>query len=166
MDGHAVMTMADAAPLGDYFITVTGNTGVVRKEHFRAMKDGAILANAGHFDVEVDVKALKDMAVATQPGRGPDVTGYKLADGRVLWLLAEGRLVNLAAGDGHPAEIMDLTFALQALSLEDLLKNPRAPGVYPVEPAVDAWVARIRLQSLGLVIDTLTDVQEAYLGQS
>lgn len=166
MDGHQVMPMALAAPLGDYVVTVTGNTAVVREEHFRTMKDGAILANAGHFDVEVDVRALQAMAVDTRPGRSPEVTGYVLADGRVLWLLAEGRLVNLAAGDGHPAEIMDLTFALQALSLEDLLKNPRKAGVYPVSRAIDAWVASIRLTSLGLAIDALTDEQAAYLGQS
>ncbi|NMP22282.1 adenosylhomocysteinase [Sulfobacillus harzensis] len=166
MDGHQVMTMEQAALLGDYFITVTGNTGVVRQEHFNAMKDGAILANAGHFDVEVDVRALKQLAVATRPGRSSEVTGYEMPDGRVLWLLAEGRLVNLAAGDGHPAEIMDLTFALQALSLEDLLEHPREAGVYPVSPAVDAWVASIRLQSLGITIDELTPEQTAYLGQS
>ncbi|MCL5115996.1 MAG: adenosylhomocysteinase [Firmicutes bacterium] len=165
MDGHAVMTMDQAAPLGDYFVTVTGNYGVVREEHFRVMKNGAILANAGHFDVEVDVKALKRMAKGTRPGRTPDVMGYEMADGRVLWLLAEGRLVNLAAGDGHPAEIMDLTFALQALSLEDLLNNRRAPGVYPVNPAVDAWVAQIRLEALGVRIDQLTPEQETYLSQ-
>ncbi|MCY0880276.1 MAG: adenosylhomocysteinase [Firmicutes bacterium] len=165
MDGHQVMTMAAAAPLGDYFVTVTGNYGVIRAEHFEQMKDGAILANAGHFDVEVDVAALRRLARAQRPGRTPDVVGYEMADGRVLWLLAEGRLVNLAAGDGHPAEIMDLTFALQALSLEDLLQNPRQPGVYPVDPRVDQWVAAIRLEALGIAIDTLTEAQRSYLAQ-
>lgn len=166
MDGHQVMTMAGAAPLGDYFITVTGNYGVIREEHFHAMRDGAILANAGHFDVEVDVKALKRLARSTKPGRSPEVIGYEMADGRVLWLLAEGRLVNLASGDGHPAEIMDLTFALQALSLEDLLAHPRPAGVYKVPPSVDDWVARIRLDALALEIDKLTAEQEAYLNKS
>lgn len=166
MDGHAVVPMAEAAAHGDYFITVTGNYGVVREEHFNLMKDGAILANAGHFDVEVDVAALKAAARATRPGRSAEVVGYEMADGRVLWLLADGRLVNLAAGDGHPAEIMDLTFALQALSLEDLLKNRRRAGVYPVNPEVDAWVARIRLEALNLAIDQLSEEQRAYLEKS
>lgn len=166
MDGHQVMMMSEAASKGDYFVTVTGNYGVIRAEHFEMMKDGAILANAGHFDVEVDVKALKSLARATRPGRGSGVQGYELSNGRVLWLLAEGRLVNLAAGDGHPAEIMDLTFALQALSLEELLKTRPGPGVYPVAPAVDAWVAEIRLQALGLSIDQLSDEQRTYLDNS
>lgn len=166
MDGHRVMPMADAAPLGDYFVTVTGDFGVVRQEHFARMKDGAILANAGHFDVEVDVAALRRMSRGTTPGRSPEVVGYQMADGRTLWLIAEGRLVNLAAGDGHPAEIMDLTFALQALSLEDLLKTRPGPGVYPVNPDVDAWVASIRLEALGLSIDALTPEQRQYLENS
>ncbi len=166
MDGHQVMTMAEAAKLGDYFITVTGNYGVIRAEHFQTMKNGALLANAGHFDVEVDVKALVDLARATKVGRGPGITGYELSDGRLLWLLAEGRLVNLAAGDGHPAEIMDLTFALQALSLENLLKERPAPGVYPVSKDVDHWVATIRLEALGLSIDHLSAAQREYLDQS
>ena len=165
MDGHAVMTMESAASLGDYFVTVTGNWGVVTEEHFMKMKSGAILANAGHFDVEVDVKALERLAVATRSGRTPDIVGYEMADGRILWLLAQGRLVNLAAGDGHPAEIMDLTFALQALSLEDLLKNRKEAGVYPVDPAVDAWVASIRLQALGIAIDRLSEAQTTYMAQ-
>lgn len=166
MDGHRVMTMEQAAPLGDYFVTVTGNFGVIRASHFESMKDGAILANAGHFDVEVDVSALKAMAKAERPGRSAEVVGYELEDGRVLWLLAEGRLVNLAAGDGHPAEIMDLTFALQALSLEHLVKERREPGVYVVDPLVDEWVANIRLEALGITLDTLTPEQKEYLGKS
>lgn len=166
MDGHQVMTMAEAAKLGDFFITVTGNYGVIQAEHFRVMKNGAILANAGHFDVEVDVKALGDMALGTKAGRGPGITGYELSDGRVLWLLAQGRLVNLAAGDGHPAEIMDLTFALQALSLEELLRVRPEPGVYPVSKEVDNWVATIRLEALGLSIDYLSTAQKEYLDQS
>ncbi|PSR21731.1 MAG: adenosylhomocysteinase [Sulfobacillus acidophilus] len=166
MDGHRVMPMMAACRQGDYFITVTGNYGVIREEHFAVMKDGALLANAGHFDVEVDVVALKRTARRTHVGRGSDVVGYEMADGRVLWLLAEGRLVNLAAGDGHPTEIMDLTFALQALSLEDLVRTRPQPGVYPVNPEVDAWVARIRLEALNLAIDELTPEQRAYLENS
>jgi adenosylhomocysteinase len=163
MDGHRVMTMAQAAALGDYFITVTGNTRVITEEHFERMRDGAILANAGHFDVEIDVRGLRRLAVETVAGRSDPVVGYRMADGRTLWLLAEGRLVNLAVGDGHPAEIMDLTFALQALSLEHLLSEPKPPGVYPVDPAVDQWVAEIRLEALGVQIDRLSAEQEQYL---
>jgi adenosylhomocysteinase len=166
MDGHRVMPMDEAARLGDYFVTVTGNIGVIREEHFAVMKDGAVLANAGHFDVEVDVAALKRVARGTRPGRSQAVTGYEMSDGRVLWLLAEGRLVNLAAGDGHPAEIMDLTFALQALSLEDLLQRRPKPGVYPVNPAVDQWVAAIRLEAVGVGIDRLSSEQTRYLETS
>ncbi len=166
MDGHQVMPMDEAARLGDYFVTVTGNYGVIRSEHFDVMKDGAILSNAGHFDVEVDVKALRQTAVRTVPGRTSDVVGYQLSDGRVLWLLAEGRLVNLAAGDGHPAEIMDMTFALQALSLEHLLKSRLAAGVYPVPEDVDHWVAQIRIRALGLAIDQLSDAQRVYMEHS
>lgn len=163
MDGYRVMAMDQAAPLGDFFVTVTGNSRVIRPEHMARMKNGAVLSNAGHFDVEIDVKGLASVASATVPGRNDNVKGYRLADGRIIWVLAEGRLVNLAAGDGHPAEIMDLTFGLQALSLEDLLTTPRSPGVYPVSPAVDQWVASIRLESLGLLIDRLTPEQERYL---
>lgn len=163
MDGFRVMTMLEAASQGDIFITVTGNRDVVRREHFAHMKNGAILANAGHFDVEVDVVALNGLSQERVAGRTPEIVGYRMEDGRVLWLMAEGRLVNLAAGDGHPAEIMDLTFALQALSLEDLVEHPRVPGVYPVSRAVDRWVAEIRLQSQGIAIDALTPEQKAYM---
>lgn len=166
MDGHQVLPMDEAARLGDYFVTVTGNYGVIRSQHFQVMKDGAILANAGHFDVEVDVRALRQGAVRILPGRTPDVVGYQMNDGRVLWLLAEGRLVNLAAGDGHPAEIMDMTFALQALSLEHLLTSRPDAGVYPVPQEVDQWVAEIRLKALGLAIDHLSDEQRAYMEHS
>ncbi len=163
MDGHQVMRMQDAAPLGDFFVTVTGNRDVITKSHFAVMKDGAVLANAGHFDVEVAVAELRDMAQATVVGRNPSIVGYRLKSGRVLWLLAEGRLVNLAAGDGHPAEIMDLTFALQALSLEWLQSSPKNPAVYPVDPAIDEWVATMRLSALGIPIDALTAEQKSYL---
>lgn len=163
MDGHLVMPMQEAAALGDFFVTVTGNRDVITKSHFAVMKDGAVLANAGHFDVEVAVAELRDMAQSTVVGRNPSIVGYRLKSGRVLWVLAEGRLVNLAAGDGHPAEIMDLTFALQALSLEWLLSSPKTPAVYPVDPAIDQWVAAMRLSALGIPIDALTAEQESYL---
>lgn len=163
MDGFRVMTMEAAAPLGDFFITVTGNRDVITERHFRRMKSGAVLANAGHFDIEVDVLGLKSMATETIPGRNALVTGYRLPEGPVLWVMAEGRLVNLAAGDGHPIEIMDLTFGLQALALEHLLSHPMPVGVHPVPAALDQWVASIRLQALGIVIDELTDEQRRYL---
>ncbi len=163
MDGHEVMTMDEAASYGEFFVTVTGNRDVIRPEHFAKMKDGAVLANAGHFDVEVDVRGLRALATEVIPGRNDNVQGFVLPSGQVLWLLAEGRLVNLAAGDGHPIEIMDLTFGLQALSLEYLLKHPLQPGLYPVDSAVDQWVAEIRLKALGITIDKLTADQERYL---
>ena len=163
MDGHQVMQMDQTAALGDIFVTVTGNRDVIGPRHFERMQNGAILANAGHFDVEVDAKALAAGAVERVPGRTRSVVGYRWPNGNVLWLLAEGRLVNLAAGDGHPVEIMDLTFGLQALALEHLLKEPLPPGVYPVPSAVDRWVAEIRLKALGIGIDELSLEQVRYL---
>ncbi len=164
MDGHQVMSMDQAAGLGDIFITVTGNRDVIGRRHFAQMRDGAILANAGHFDVEIDVRALKSEALETLKGRTPAIVGYRWPSGPRLWLLAEGRLVNLAAGDGHPVEIMDLTFGLQALALEHLLSaKPKPPGVYPVPVEVDNWVAQIRLEALNLRIDTLSAEQVEYL---
>lgn len=163
MDGHLVMPMAAAAELGDFFITVTGNRDVIGPQHFARMKDGVILANAGHFDVEVDVEGLRAGAAGKLAGRVPALVGYRWPTGSVLWLLAEGRLVNLAAGDGHPTEIMDLTFGLQALSLERLTVDRLEPGVYPVPVEVDRWVADIRLQALNIGIDALTAEQQAYL---
>ncbi len=163
MDGYQVMPMDRAAELGEIFVTVTGNRDVIGARHFSRMKDGAILANAGHFDVEIDVKALKEGAVGQVPGRSAAVVGYLWPNGPRLWLLAEGRLVNLAAGDGHPVEIMDLTFGLQALALEQLLQQRMSPGVYPVPAEVDRWVADIRLQALGIGIDQLSADQVRYL---
>ncbi|MBX5466646.1 MAG: adenosylhomocysteinase [Firmicutes bacterium] len=163
MDGFEVLPMLEAAVRGDFFVTATGNRDVITRQHFDRMHDGAILANAGHFDVEVDVRALKAGAVATVPGRTEAVVGYRWPTGATLWLLAEGRLVNLAAGDGHPAEIMDLSFALQARSLESLLQHPLPPGVHPVDPAVDRWVAETRLEVLGIRLDQLSPDQERYL---
>lgn len=163
MDGHQVRSMRAAAPLADYLITATGCRDVVRAEHLALTHEGVVLANAGHFDIEIDVAWLREHAVSSRPGRTPDLVGYTLADGRTRWVLAEGRLVNLAAGDGHPVEIMDLTFALQALTLEQLAKTRRAPGLYPVDPAVNTWVAQSRLEVLGVRIDRLTARQRRYL---
>ena len=163
MDGFDVMPMDDAAPLGDLFITLTGCRDVIRREHFEAMKNGALMANSGHFDVEIDKIALADMASEVWE-RKPNITGYRLPDGRVLNLLAEGRLVNLAAGNGHPAEIMDMSFALQALSMAHLVSHRElAPGVYSVPKELDERVAALKLASMGKSIDELSDEQKAYL---
>ena len=164
MDGYRVMPMLQAAPLGDIFCTVTGDCRVITEEHFALMKDGAILSNAGHFNVEVAVDELETMAVSQYEARR-NITGYVLPSGRTLYLLAEGRLVNLASGDGHPAEIMDMSFAIQALSARYLADNRgRLPaGVVPVPAEIDRAVARRKLDTLGVGIDTLTAEQSAYL---
>jgi adenosylhomocysteinase len=163
-DGFRVLPMAEAARLGDLFITVTGDIGVLREEHFRAMKDGAILANAGHFDVEIDVHALR--RIAQEPPREirPFVTEYRV-DGRRIFLLAEGRLVNLAAAEGHPASVMDMSFANQALAVEYLLRHGRdlARDVHRVPESVDREIARLKLAAMGVEIDTLTEAQRRYL---
>jgi adenosylhomocysteinase len=164
MDGFRVMPMEEAAPLGDLFVTLTGCRDVIRRKHFMVMKDGVLLANSGHFDVEIDKGALADMAVEIQE-RKPSIVGYKLPDGRTLNLLAEGRLVNLAAGNGHPAEIMDMSFSLQAKCLEYLVKNEGTlePRLYPVPGEIDKEVAWLKLASLGVNIDRLSPEQEKYL---
>ena len=167
MDGFAVMPMADAARVGDIFVTVTGCAGVITKEHFLLMKDGAICCNAGHFDVEVDVAGLRKMAVEAAPARN-NIMGYKLENGRKIYVIAEGRLVNLAAGDGHPAEIMDMSFAIQALSARYLVEHrdmPRKAGemVHDVPREIDEEVARRKLGYWGCAIDTLTPEQHKYL---
>ena len=162
MDGFEVMPMKQAAAIADFFITVTGNKNVINKEHFQLMKDGAVLANAGHFDVEISKPDLASLA-ASRSVR-PNIEEYTLNDGRRLFLLAEGRLVNLAAGDGHPIEVMDMSFALQAMALEFLASNPRLENhVYNVPEEIDNKVASMRLESLGLKIDKLTKEQEKYL---
>ncbi|RJL30471.1 adenosylhomocysteinase [Bailinhaonella thermotolerans] len=163
LQGYAVTPMAEAAARGDVFITVTGNRDVVRAEHMALMKDGAILANAGHFDVEVDVRALHDMAVEVVPDVRPHTDCYVLPDGRRLLLLAEGRLVNLTAGEGHPAAVMDMSFAAQALTVAWLTGERLVAGVYDVPPDIDAEVARLKLASMGRDIDVLTPEQEEYL---
>lgn len=167
MDGFEVMPMLDAAVEGDIFITVTGCQDVITARHMERMKDGAILSNAGHFDCEVNKDDLTALAESVYE-RKPHITGYRLKDGRVLNLLAEGRLVNLAAGMGHPAEIMDMSFALQAKSLEYLVKNKGKleKKLYAVPKEIDAAVAAMKLRSLTVKIDTLTPEQEAYLNNA
>lgn len=163
MDGFQVMKMVDAAPLGDFFITVTGDKNVITEEHFRVMNNKAILANAGHFDVEIDKEALARLAVSSGPTK-PNIEEFHFADGRVVYLLGEGRLVNLAAGDGHPAEIMDLTFALQALSLVHILEHPElSNAVHTVPKSIDQRVSALKLAALGLTIDELSAEQVQYL---
>ena len=165
MDGFQVMPMAEAARLGDMFITVTGCSGVITAEHFESMKDGAILTNAGHFDVEVDMAGLNALAVEKYEARH-NIQGYVLPNGKTLFTIAEGRLVNLAAGDGHPAEIMDMSFAIQALSAEYLAKHRAelVPGVISVPRELDEAVARRKLRAMGVSIDSLSAEQEDYLG--
>ena len=167
MDGFSVMPMAEAARVGDMFITVTGCAGVITPAHFLQMKDGAILCNAGHFDVEVDVAGLRAMAVEAAPARH-NIMGYRLENGNIIYVIAEGRLVNLAAGDGHPAEIMDMSFAIQALSARYLVRHrdlPRTPGAmtHDVPREIDEEVARRKLAYWGCAIDSLTPEQHKYL---
>ena len=162
MDGFTVMQMDEAATIGDVFVTVTGMRDVITARHMQLMKDGALLCNAGHFDVEINVKELKEIAVETRQMK-PNIMGYRLKNGRWLYLLAEGRLVNIAAGDGHPAEIMDMSFAIQALCAREIaLNTPKAPRVYAVPEPVDAYVANEKLKSIGASLDILTDAQKEY----
>ncbi|WP_405144877.1 adenosylhomocysteinase [Sphaerisporangium sp. NBC_01403] len=165
MQGYEVLPMVEAARAGDLFITVTGNRDVIRGEHLAEMKDGAILANAGHFDVEIDVRALEGMASEVRLGVRPHTDEYVLADGRRLLLLAEGRLVNLTAAEGHPAAVMDMSFSAQALAVAWLAEERvrLAPGVYDVPAEIDAEVARLKLAAAGIDIDTLTPLQSDYL---
>ncbi|HEX8100665.1 MAG TPA: adenosylhomocysteinase [Actinomycetota bacterium] len=164
MDGYQVMPIREAARIGDVFITVTGDTSVLRREHFEVMKDGAMLANSGHFDVEIDKAALAEMATNVRRIR-EFVDEYRLPDGRRVNLLAEGRLVNLAAAEGHPAAVMDMSFANQALSAEWIVHQGGglAPDVYGVPTDIDREVARLKLAAMGTEIDQLTQEQEAYL---
>ncbi len=166
MDGFRVMTMDEACALGDLFITVTGCKDVIRAEHFEKMKDGVLLANSGHFDVEIDKVALSKIA-KRQWERKPNIMGYEMPDGRILNLLAEGRLVNLAAGNGHPAEIMDMSFAIQAKSLEYLVKHQGEldKKVYQVPREIDNEVATLKLQALGASLEVLSEEQKEYLAK-
>jgi len=164
MDGFQVMTMDEAAPHGDFFVTVTGCEKVITARHFKKMKDGAILCNAGHFNVEIDIPDLESVSTHIQQCR-KNIMGYTLADGRTLYLLGEGRLVNLACGDGHPAEIMDMSFAVQAMSALYILENrgKLAPKVFNIPESIDRTIALKKLESLGIHIDTLTEEQKRYL---
>ena len=164
MDGFRVMTMSDAAREGDIFVTVTGDVNVLDRKHFEVMKDGAILANSGHFNSEINLKALDSMAAGVRQVR-PSVQEYKLGDGRRLHVLGEGRLINLAAAEGHPAAVMDMSFANQALCAEYMAKNSSTleNKVYDVPDDIDAEVARLKLKAMGIQIDTLTDEQRHYL---
>ncbi len=165
MDGYEVMPMDEAAALGDIFITVTGCSGVITKEHFLKLKDGAILSNAGHFDVEVDMAGLEKLAVRKYEARH-NIQGYELPNGKTVFTIAEGRLVNLAAADGHPAEIMDMSFAVQALSAEYLVKNRGGlqNGLISFPHALDEEVAARKLRAMGVSIDALSAEQKEYLG--
>jgi adenosylhomocysteinase len=164
MDGYQVVSMEEAAPRGDLFVTVTGNKSVLRREHFLAMKDGALVANSGHFNVEIDIPALERMAASKRTVRG-FVEEYRLKGGRRVHLLGEGRLINLAAAEGHPAMVMDMSFANQSLSVEYLRKKARTlkKDVYVVPQAIDREVARLKLATMGIAIDTLTPEQERYM---
>lgn len=164
MDGYRVMPMMEAAPIGDIFITATGDINVLDQHHFEVMKDGAVMANSGHFNVEINIPALEEMAVEKRQPR-PFVDQYIMPDGRRLHLLAEGRLVNLAAAEGHPASVMDMSFANQALGAVYMLRNAERleKKVYVIPEEVDQEIARLKLEAMGVQIDTLTEEQEQYL---
>ena len=164
MDGNRVMSMNEAAAIGDIFITLTGDISVLDRHHFQAMKDGAILANSGHFNVEINIKALEDMTESRRKPR-EHVEEYRLMDGRRLYLLGEGRLINLAAAEGHPAAVMDMSFANQALAVEYIARREqRLPvDVHVVPPDIEQEVARLKLESMGIKIDELTEEQRKYL---
>jgi len=165
MDGLEVMTMREAAPVGDLFITLTGDMHVIAKEHLKAMKDGAVICNSGHFDIEIDLKALKQLSTRIDKNVRNSVDAYVLPGGKRIYLIGEGRLVNLAAAEGHPASVMDMSFATQALASEWAVRNRRklTPKVYEVPKAVEDWVAKLKLSSMGIRIDTLTQEQQKYL---
>ncbi len=164
MEGYRVMSMEQAAPLGDIFITVTGCRDVIARKHLEKMKDGAILANAGHFDVEINIPDLEAMAEKVQEVR-KNITGYQTRKGHWIYLLARGRLVNLAAADGHPVEIMDLSFALQALGAKYIRQHYQElkPCIYPVPEHIDRFVAALKLETMGIVVDELSQEQKNYL---
>ena len=164
MDGFRVMPMAEAAKIGDFFVTVTGDIKVIRREHFAVMKDGAVVSNSGHFNVEIDIPALEKMSKRKRPIR-EFVDEFTLSNGRRINLLGEGRLINLAAAEGHPASVMDMSFANQALSAEYMVKHSKKleRKVYPVPAAIDQEIARLKLKGMGIQIDRLTKEQEKYL---
>jgi adenosylhomocysteinase len=164
MDGFTVMPIRQAAKIGDFFCTLTGDINVIRKEHFATMKDGAIVANSGHFNVELDLGGLKAIAKTTRVIR-PFVEEFVLKDGRRINVLGEGRLINLAAAEGHPSSVMDMSFANQALSIEYMvkLKNPLEKNVYAVPEKIDNMIAKEKLAAMGVTIDRLTAEQKKYL---
>jgi len=164
MDGYEVMPMEWAAEVGDIFVTVTGDKSVITRAHFERMKDGAVLANSGHFNVEIEIPALRDLAESTRTAR-PNVEEFVLPDGRRIYLVGEGRLVNLAAAEGHPAAVMDMSFANQALSAEYVVANAGEleAKVYAVPEEIDREIARLKLESMGIEIDTLSEEQARYL---
>ncbi|MGB2937509.1 MAG: adenosylhomocysteinase [Phycisphaerae bacterium] len=168
MDGFWVMPMKEAAGVGDLFITATGDCKVIRAEHFEVMKDGAVVCNSGHFNVEIDIPALEKMSRKVHRNVRNFVDGYELADGRMIYLLGEGRLVNLAAAEGHPASVMDMSFAVQALTAEWVAKNKGKLGirVHDVPREVDKFVAKLKLKTMGIGIDQLTPEQVEYLASS
>jgi len=164
MDGYTVLPMQDAARQGEIFVTVTGNIHIIRKEHFAVMRDGAVVCNSGHFNVEIDIPALESLAVSHTPAR-QGVEAYQMRDGRRIYLLCEGRLINLAAAEGHPASVMDMSFANQALASEYAVKQrgKLEKKVHRVPLAIDKEIARLKLESMGVTIDTLTEEQRKYL---
>jgi adenosylhomocysteinase len=164
LDGYEVMPIERAAKIGDFFCTVTGDIAVIRKEHFEVMKDGAIVANSGHFNVEIEIPELEKMATSQRTIR-PFVEEYTMSDGRRIVVLGEGRLINLASAEGHPSSVMDMSFANQALAAEFMVKNSAnlTKDVHGVPEDVDAEIARLKLASMGIQIDTLTDQQAEYL---
>jgi adenosylhomocysteinase len=167
MDGLRVMPMREAVTVGDIFVTLTGDAHVIRKEHLAKMKDGALLANSGHFDIEIDIKALRAMSKRVEKNVRPSVDGYLLKNNRTLYLLGEGRLVNLAAAEGHPPAVMDMSFATQALMTEWVAKNDRQGRldvkVHDVPKTIEDRVATLKLASMSIKIDRLTAEQEKYL---
>jgi len=164
MDGFRVMPMIEAAKIGDLFCTLTGDIHVIRKEHFEVMKDGALVANSGHFNVEIDIDALKALAKEVHENVRNHVDGYKLSNGKTVYLLGQGRLINLAAAEGHPASVMDMSFATQALMTEWVIKQDNLESkVYNVPEEIEEWVATLKLKSMGIEIDELTEEQKEYL---
>jgi adenosylhomocysteinase len=164
MDGYTVLSGLEASKIGEVFVTVTGNTQVLRREHFLAMRDGTVICNSGHFNVEIDIGALEALSVSHRPSRD-FVEEYTLKDGRRIYLLGEGRLINLVSAEGHPASVMDMSFANQALSVEYAVKNRERmeKRVYPVPEEIDSEIARLKLQAMGVMIDQLTEEQKKYL---
>ena len=163
MDGFMVMPMIEAAKVGDLFVTITGDIHVLRKEHFELMKNGAIIANSGHFNVEINIEDLEALAKEKNTQVRNNVDEYILEDGRKLYLLAEGRLINLAAAEGHPASVMDMSFATQALTTELAIKEKLPAGVHDVPEEIENWIAMAKLKSMGVTIDELTEEQKEYL---